>query len=174
MKRYLLPALVAGFGAGVLSIVPVVNSFTCCLFVPLAAYFALFLDLRAAGNFREPIEVEHAILIGVFTGLFAALFSTLFDVTITMITRSNPIIDEFIGMQNLINSIPFISLEDKKISINLIAGMINDLETTGFSFLYTTSKLFTNLIVYTIFGLAGGLIGRQLINKRIDRFNQGQ
>lgn len=59
MKKY-LPSLVAGFGAGVLSVVPVLKSFACCLIVPAAAYLSIVLYQRA-NNLDERIETSKAI-----------------------------------------------------------------------------------------------------------------
>ena len=44
-KKY-LPTLVCGFGAAVLSTVPGIKNFSCCLLVPAAAAFSILLDKK--------------------------------------------------------------------------------------------------------------------------------
>lgn len=168
MNRY-LPALVTGFAAAVLSVVPIVKSFTCCLIIPFAAYLALVLDQRANRKY-EHISPGHAVFIGIFTGLFAALFSTSLELIITAITKSNDLVEGFGSMQNMINSFP-LDRQLKQQVIDLMAGIVNEIKTSGFSLLYTITLLFNNLIVNVIFGLAGALIGRQIINSRLNKSN---
>ena len=42
-----MPAIVAGFGAGVLHVVPLTKALTCCLVVPLAAVAAIMLEQKS-------------------------------------------------------------------------------------------------------------------------------
>jgi hypothetical protein len=47
-----------------------------------------------------------------------------------------------------------------------MSGIVKDIQTTGFSIIYSITLLLNNLIVYTIFGLVGGVIGVQIINSK--------
>lgn len=163
MKKY-LPSLVAGFGAGVLSVVPLLKSFSCCLIIPVAAYFSIVLYQRA-NNLNEKIETGRAVFLGVFTGLFAALFATTFEVFITLFTKHNDLIEAFGSMQTMINNFPIDETVKQQV-IDLMSGIVKDLQTTGFSIIYTITLLLNNMLVYTIFGLVGGVIGVQIINSK--------
>ena len=163
MKKY-LPSLVAGFGAGVISVVPLLKSFACCLIVPAAAYVALVL-YQKSNNLDEPIETKKAILLGVFTGLFAALFATTFEIVITLFTKQNDLIDAYGNMQSMINSFP-LDTSLKQQVIDLITNVVTDLQETGFSVIYSFTLLFNHLIVDTIFSFVGGVIGMQIINAK--------
>lgn len=163
MKKY-LPALVCGFGAGVLQIVPFIKSFSCCFVMPLAAFFALILEQKST-NSHHKIITKNAVLIGLFTGLFAALFGTTFEILITLITKSNDIIVTFPELQKMVEGFP-VSNEMKNEVIQIFQNVREDILNYGFSFLYTFSILINNLIVNPIFGIAGGLIGAQIINNK--------
>ena len=167
MNNKYLPSLVTGFGAGVLSVVPLLKSFACCLIVPAAAYFSIVLYQRSK-NLDEMIPTSKAVFLGIFTGIFAALFATTFEVMITLFTKHNDLIEAFGNMQNMINSFP-IDDSTKQQVLDLIGNVAEDIKQTGFSFIYTITILFNNLIVNTIFGLVGGIIGLQVINSKYKR-----
>lgn len=163
MKKF-LPSLVPGFGAGVLSVVPIIKTFACCLIIPAAATLSILLYQRAE-NIDKKIETGKAIFLGVFTGIFAALFATTFEVVITLFTKQNDLIAAFGNLQQMINSFP---LDDqlKQEVIDLINMVVTELKTTGFSVIYSFTLLFNNLVINSIFGLAGGVIGLQIINAK--------
>lgn len=163
MKKY-LPSLVTGFGAGVLSIVPLIKSFSCCLVVPVAAYFSILLYQRA-NNLDEKIETSKAIFLGIFTGLFAALFATTFEIFITLFTKHNDIIEAYGNVQTMLNSFPIDDAVKQQV-LDLLNNVVTDLKTTGFSLLYSITLLFNNLLVDSIFGLVGGVIGVQIVNSK--------
>jgi hypothetical protein len=164
LKKY-LSAFVCGFGAGVLTIVPVAKSFSCCLLIPIAAYFALLLD-RKANPIDGKILFKKAIVLGLLTGLYAALFGTVFDIIITFITKNNDLVAGFPELQKMIMDFP-VSEEVRNQVMDLLSSVINQISETGFSFIYFITILLNNLIVYTIFGMIGGLVGAQIINSRI-------
>lgn len=165
MKKY-LPAIVCGFGAGVIQIVPFLKSFSCCLVMPLAAFFALLLEQKST-NDHGRISSKKAIVLGLFTGFAAAIFGSFFEIFITLITKHNDIISTFPELQKMIDSFP-VTDDLKKEVLNLFQKVREDIMTYGFSFLYTFSVLINNLIIDPIFGVVGALIGSQIINSRIN------
>lgn len=165
MKKY-LSALVCGFGAGVLQIVPFLRSFSCCFIIPLAAFVSLILDQRAT-NSRGKISSKRALMFGIVTGLYAALFGSFFELFITLITKHNDIISTFPELQRMIDSFP-VSPEIKTEVLNLFQNVRQEILTKGFSPLYTFSVFINNFVINTIFGAIGGLVGAQIINNRIN------
>ncbi|MBU1100071.1 MAG: hypothetical protein KKA84_06670 [Bacteroidetes bacterium] len=168
MKKY-LSSLVCGFGAGVIQIVPVAKSFTCCLIVPAAAVLAIILDRKANNlSLTEKIPMQKGLMIGLVAGLFAAFFGSTFELLITFITKSNDIIFSLPELQKMIGELPLSPEFTKEIS-DLFYLMADEIKESGFSVIYTVSVLFNNFITSTIFGLLGGLIGTQILNSRISR-----
>ncbi|MCF8259192.1 MAG: hypothetical protein K9J12_00315 [Melioribacteraceae bacterium] len=164
MKK-ILPALVAGFGAGVFSIIPITKALACCFIVPLAAIAAIYLQVRVNGEI-PPIAISKGIVLGLLTGIFAAFFGTLFDVIITMITKTNDLVEGLPQMQQAFQDLP-VSDELKQQAIDMIGAMADEISEKGFSLLYTFSIGFNNFLFDAIFGFIGGLIGIQIINKRM-------
>ncbi|NOX17004.1 MAG: DUF4199 domain-containing protein [Chlorobi bacterium] len=168
MKK-ILPALVPGFAAGVLAIVPVAKNFGCCLIIPAAAVAAVFLEQTSKGN-KESVEMSRALVLGLLTGIFAALFGSAFDVIITLVTKSNELVSAFGELQKVLSNLP-LSDEVKQQVSNLFTNMINDIQATGFSLVYTISMFFNSLITNIIFGLIGGLIGAKIYNSKNQAMN---
>lgn len=162
MKRY-LPTFIAGFGAAVLSIVPGIKSFSCCLIVPGAAILALILDQRVNKN-SERIAAGKAIMFGLMTGLFATIFITTLDVLITFITKTNDFIEALPQSESLIRELKFGPMAEE--SLKLMKQMAKQIQKTGFSPLYLFILFISNFITNTIFGIIGGLVGMGLLNKR--------
>lgn len=164
--------MVCGFGAGVMQIVPIAKSLTCCVIIPVAVVLAIALD-RRANNIpnNKRTETSKAAVIGLLTGIFAAIFGSFFDILITLITRNNDIIAAFPEIQNMLDNFP-ISAAIKDEVINMFQLIIDQIQSAGFSAIYAISVTVNNLIVNTIFGLLGGLVGVQLINSKIQKEKQ--
>lgn len=165
MKKY-LSSLVCGFGAGVLQIVPFLRTFSCCMILPFAAFLSLLLNQKATKS-REKITTKNALLFGIMTGLYAALFGSTLEVFITLITKHNDIITAFPELQKMVEGFP-VSQEIQKEVLNLFQNVRTDIMTYGFSTIYTISIFVNNFIINTIFGAAGGMVGAQIINNRMN------
>ncbi len=164
MKNY-LSAFVVGFGVGVIQVVPVAKSFACCLFMPVAAYLAILLDRKSKGESGE-VEFKQAAIIGVLTGIWAALFGTFFDVFITFVTHSNDVVATFGELRKALESLP-VDETVKKQAGEMLSAVVVDITEKGFSMLYTVSALINNLVVDTLFGFIGGVVGMNVINSRL-------
>jgi hypothetical protein len=162
-KKYIAP-LITGFAAGVLSVVPVLKSLGCCLMLPLAAYFSIYLDIKANGNHLN-LTIQKGIVFGLITGLTAAITGTFFDFAITFITHQNDIITSFAQLQAALNSFPI----DEKTKVEVIAiltRVVENIRVNGFSAFYTLSLFFSSLFTDIIFGMLGGIIGVQILKRK--------
>jgi len=158
-----LPVLVCGFGAAVLTTVPYIKSFSCCLIIPAGSFAALYLNLRV-NNISLPITTKSAILYGLLTGLVAALFSSGFEVLITFITKSNDFVTTLPQTEAAMRSLNMGDILDQ--TMGLLHKMSKEIVTYGFSLLYSIAITFSNLIIDSVFGIIGGIIGMTVINKR--------
>jgi hypothetical protein len=163
LKKY-LPAIVAGFGAGVLHVVPLTKSLTCCLVVPIAAVASIMLEQKAE-NFVGEFSLKRGAILGLLTGLFAAVFGSFFDIFITFITKSNDILIAYSELTQVLDTVP-VPAQVKQEVLNLMRNVKDSIKETGFSSLYAFSILFNNLLVNSIFGLIGGLVGTKVLNSR--------
>lgn len=165
MKKY-ISAFVAGFGAGVLQVVPVAKSFACCLILPVASFIALLLDKKANPTL-DKISMKKGALFGLITGLYAALFGTVFDIFITLITKNNDIISMLPELQKMISAFP-VSESLRTEVMTIFEQVRNDIIQYGFSPVYTFSIMINNAVINSIVGVIGGLVGAQVINQKMN------
>ena len=171
MKNKYLPSLVTGFAAAVLVSIPLLKHVGCCVIVPFAAVYALILDVKL-NKAELPIKGMEAFLFGIFTGLWAAIFSALFETIITLFTHNNDFVQELPGIENVLrNQAPASFKQFIDQAIQIYRHMALEIKTTGFSALYTFAILATNIVIDIIFGIIGGFIGMNYLNKR-DKIKQ--
>jgi len=163
MNKKYLPALVSGFGAAVLTTIPGAESFACCLLVPIASGVSITLYKKSQPGILK-IETGTGLMLGFLTALFAAIFASSFEILITYLTRTSDLSVSMPQAEQLIREMNLGTTAEE--SIEILKQMITDIQTTGFSFLYSVLITLTNLISYTIFGLLGGLVASAIINKR--------
>ena len=163
MNKDYIPAIICGFGAAVLTTIPGIKNFACCLVVPAASFVAIVL-YKKTNRLDEKIAVNKAIILGLLTGIVAALFSTFFDLLITYITHTNEFITGLPQTELIINDLNMGPIMDE--SLKLIKQMGKDIEANGFSALYTIMIFISNIITYTIFGILGGAVGAAILNRR--------
>lgn len=164
--KNILPSFVCGFAASVLTTIPGLKEFGCCLVIPLAGGFTLFLDLKM-NNSSLPIQVKKAIWFGFLTGIFAALFSTSLDIFITAITRTNDFIETLPQSEQIIQDMNLGNLAEE--SLKLMKGVANEIKRTGFSVFYSVIILFSNLIIDVIFAILGAVMAKIFLNKKAER-----
>lgn len=165
MKRF-FPSIVCGFSAAVLTTIPGLKEFGCCLVIPLAGGFSLFLDLKM-NNSLLPFQTKKVIWFGFMTGLFAALFATSFEILITFITRTNDFIETLPQSEQVIRDMNLGNIVEE--SLRMMKGVVAEIKQTGFSFFYAVIILFSNLIVDIIFAIIGATIAKIFLNKRTEK-----
>ena len=170
LKKY-LPTLVCGFGAAVLSTVPGIKNFSCCLLVPGAAVFSILLD-KKINHTDEKVTLGKAFGFGFLTGLSATVFITFFEMLLTYFTKSNDFIQALPQTELLMKQWNLGTMVDE--SLKLMKSMGKEVEKTGFSFIYLFLILSSNFITNTIFGMIGGALGMSLINRKKNQNNLNQ
>jgi hypothetical protein len=162
LKKY-LPTLVCGFGASVLSTVPGIKNFSCCLIVPAAAVISILLD-KKINNSNEKVLLGKTLGFGFLTGLFATLFITTFEMLLTYFTRSNDFIQSLPQTEIIMRQWNLGPMIDE--SLKLIKSVAKEIHKSGFSFIYLLMILSSNFIVNSIFGMIGGALGMSLANRK--------
>jgi len=83
---------------------------------------------------------------------------------IIFITRTNEIAESLAEVEKMIDDLP--SSPIWKEVMDLMYRISDDINKYGFSFIYFISVFVSSTIVNSIFGIAGGLIGMQILNNR--------
>ncbi len=162
LKKY-LPTLVCGFGAAVLSTVPGIKNFSCCLIVPAAAAISILLDKKIKSS-NEKVLVGKSLGFGFLTGLFATLFITTFEMLLTYFTKSNDFIQSLPQTEIVMRQWDLGPMIDE--SLRLIKSVSKDIQKNGFSIIYLLMILSSNFIINSIFGMIGGALGMSLANRK--------
>ena len=163
MNKKYLSALVCGFGAAVLTTIPGTESVACCLLVPVAAGFSVGLYKKSHADVSK-IQTGTGVLLGLLTGVFAALFASGFELILTFITKTNDLIVAMPQTEKVIRDMNLEQAAEE--SLKALRQMTNEIQSKGFSLLYSVLITLANLITYTIFGMLGGVLGTTIINRR--------
>jgi len=162
-KKY-LQVIVSGFGAAVLSTVPGIKNFSCCLLIPAAAAFSILLDKKIS-NSNEMVLLNKSLGFGFLTGLTATVFITIFEMLITYITRTNDFIQTLPQSEIIIQQWDLDSLFGD--SLEMMRNAAHKIEKTGFSLSYLLMFLSSHFIINTVFGIIGGAFGMSLANRKL-------
>jgi hypothetical protein len=168
MSKKYLSALVCGFGAAVLTTIPVIQTIACCLLAPVASAASIFLYKKSQPDLLK-IKTGTGIFLGILTAIFAALFASGFEIIITYFAKTSDLVASMPQAEKVIKDMKLGPAAEE--SLIVISQMISDIQSKGFSFLYTLLITATNLITYSIFGMLGGVIGTAIINKRTNQLS---
>ena len=153
----LVPALIGGSVIGVLSVVPLVNmgNCLCCMWVVLGGAVGAYFYWRELPPERVFSSGEGAV-VGLLSGVFGALFGTFLGYFFMAVVGFNPA-QEF--LQTLLESGWDISPE-----VEEALEVLQD--RGGVSPFFVFAGLFFSLIIDSLFGAVGGIIGAALFRKR--------
>lgn len=151
-----VPALVGGAFAGILSGIPLLNCF-CCLWIigggMLAAYF-LTKD--------SPVMLSSGdgAIVGVFAGIIGAVVDFVISIPLAPLTNAY--------FRRLMEKVA-------EFAEDMPSGWENWLERGAFenSAPWALLGLATNVVIFSILGALGGIIGISLFKKKRARENQG-
>ncbi|MDP4115620.1 MAG: hypothetical protein Q8903_05770 [Bacteroidota bacterium] len=168
-KKY-FPAVVSGFVAAVVTVIPIFKSCGCCVIIPAASVLALWFLLKINKNqftLEELLSVKTCLLMGLYTGIAAAIFSTAFDTVMTYFTRTNDFIEALPLTEQYI--------KDNKLEVmlkeplDLLKYLADQIRRYGFSAAYLFMSLCGNLVIFAVTGMVGGLIGKWFISNKLKR-----
>lgn len=152
----LIPALIGGSVMGVLSTVPIINmgNCLCCMWIILGGGVGAYFYWRQLPPGSDFPSGEGAI-VGLLSGVFGALFSTF----LTYIFMAMDIAPAKEIITNIIESQADLSPE--------VEDFLESLQEEGYvSPFFVFIGLFFSLIINSIFGLIGGIIGAAIFRKR--------
>ena len=148
----LQPAVLGGVLIGVLSALPIVSAgnLCCCLWVLLGGAVAAYLLQQ---NQSTPLSVGDGAIVGMLAGLVGAVVGTV--LTIPVLLMFGPLQAEY--MARILDN-PEIPPEAKQ-------ALGNFMPSGGFSVVWLMFTLFFSLVVDSIFGTLGGMLGALFFKK---------
>jgi hypothetical protein len=153
----LQPALLAGLAIGVLSSLPVVNivNLCCCAWVVFGGALAAYLMQQ---NHPAPITTGDGALVGLMAGAIGAVVGSLVAIPLTMLM--GPYQAQM--FERMIENSGDMPPEVREMLEQWGSGMAGG-AMMGIAFIFS---LIFSLIVYSIFGLFGGLIGAAIFKSK--------
>jgi hypothetical protein len=153
--EYLVPALIAGAAAGVLSAVPFVNlvNCLCCFWILGAGVLAAALLSRDTG---AALTAGDGAIVGALTGIFAAVVSAVVRIPFRSIELSLASRwADFARSMSKGGGLPawLQNLTEQKAP----------LPTASWLFIFS---LFFSAVIFTVFGVLGGIIGISVFRRR--------
>jgi len=154
----LIPALIGGSVIGILSTVPIINmgNCLCCMWILLGGFIGTYFYWRELPPGHELSSGEGAV-IGLLSGIFGALFGTLLGYFFMAVVGFNPG-QEF--LQSILESRGDLSPE--------IEEFLKEFQMRGgLHPFFITIGLFFALVVDSVFGAVGGIIGAAILRKKV-------
>ncbi|MCK5147798.1 hypothetical protein KAR48_13655 [bacterium] len=153
----LIPALIGGGTMAILSTVPLINlgNCLCCMWLLIGGAMAVWFYRKnlPAGTVMTGGD---GALIGLLAGVFGALFFTLLNTLFMAMGNAMPLDDIFDNIRQYQGDI------DPEIE-----DFFNGIGEEGFlSPFFVVIQLIASLIIYSIFGLLGGIIGVAIFKKK--------
>jgi hypothetical protein len=151
MSERLQPAFWGGLFIGVLSALPIVNAGNCCccLWVLIGGGLAAYLRQQ---NLPFQIQAAEGALMGLFAGVIGSGIELVLSIPFQMM--AGPMQQQM--LDRILSQNPDMPPEARAMAERLVAS----------SGLWVF-KLFFNLIVFSVFGLLGGLLGVAIFKKNL-------
>lgn len=153
----LVPALIGGSVMGILSTVPIINmgNCLCCMWILLGGFLGAYLYWRELPPGLEFSSGEGAV-VGLLSGIFGALFGTFLGYFFMAVAGFNP-------GQEILQSL----LESRADLSPELEELLEEFQRRGgLSPFFIFVGLFFSLIIDSIFGTVGGIIGAAILRKK--------
>jgi hypothetical protein len=152
----LQPALLGGVAIGVLSALPVISigNFCCCAWVVFGGALAAYLLQQ---NDPNPVNVGDGAVVGLMAGVFGAIVGSVLSIGVTML--AGPFQAQMIDW--VLNTARDLPPEARSMLEEMRGGVMGS-ALAGIGFIV---GLVFSLVVYSIFGLLGGLLGAVMFKK---------
>ena len=151
----LKPALIGGVLLGILSALPIINYFNCvcCAWVIGGGVLAAYLYVKGTS---VPVTLGRGVALGLLTGIIGTITFALFSIPIFFFGPGMSIMEQ---VRQSIEQAPNVPPQTRQLLQSFSAR-------GGFgTIIYALGFIFT-LVIFSLFGMVGGMIGVALFEKR--------
>ncbi len=156
-SKMLKPALIGGILLGVLSSLPLINMFNCfcCAWVIAGGVVAAYQYVKES---PIPISLGGGVSVGLFAGIIGTVVMGLFSIPLHLLsTRAGGgILEQLKGTMDQLPNVP----PETRQMIESLASR-SDMNTA-----IMLAGMLVTLVIFCIFGMAGGAIGVAIFEKR--------
>jgi hypothetical protein len=155
----MVPIIYGTFVMTSISILPFINFINLffCSGIMLGGLAGVFIYNRQLTGTQIKLTSKDGVMIGVLCGILSGIIVATFNFVFMLISKHNPI-DETLTLMDKFSLPPEVMEQMNKFS--------EEFNKYGFSPTISLVSLFSNLIIYPLFGMIGAVLGVTIINKK--------
>ncbi|MBI5404388.1 MAG: hypothetical protein HY959_13445 [Ignavibacteriae bacterium] len=155
----MVPVLYGTFVMTMIAVLPLVNFINLffCAGIILGGIAGVFSYNRQIAGTDIPLTSKDGVMIGILSGILAGIFVSLINFLFMLMSKHNPV-DEALKLMNDFALPPEVTVQMNKFS--------DEFNKYGFSPTISIVSLFSNLVIYPLFGMLGAILGVSIIKKR--------
>jgi hypothetical protein len=160
----MIPIVYGTFVMTSISILPFINFINLffCSGIILGGIAGVFIYNRQLAGTKIELTSKDGVMIGVLCGILSGILVSSFNFLFMLISKHNPI-DETMALVKDISLPSEVTVQMNKFS--------DEFNKYGFSPTISIVSLFSNLIIYPLFGMIGAVLGVTIIKKKNQKQN---
>jgi hypothetical protein len=160
----MIPVVYGTFVMTSISILPFINFINLffCSGIILGGIAGVFIYNKQLAGTNVKITSKDGVMIGILCGILSGILVSSFNFIFMLISKHNPI-DETMSLLKDISLPPEVTVQMNKFS--------DEFNKYGFSPTISVVSLFSNLIIYPLFGMIGAVLGVTIIKKKNQKQN---
>lgn len=155
----MIPIVYGTFIMTAISILPLINviNLFCCAGIMLGGLAGVFIYNKQLTGTELKLTSKDGVMIGVLCGILSGILVAVFNFVVMVVSKHNPI-DEMMTILDKFSLPPEVIQEMNKFS--------EEYNNYGFSPTISLVSIFSNLVIYPLFGMIGAVLGVTIINKK--------
>ncbi|MFA5404373.1 MAG: hypothetical protein WC358_05520 [Ignavibacteria bacterium] len=155
----MVPIVYGTFVMTSISILPFINFINLffCSGIMLGGLAGVYIYNKQLSGTQIKLMSKDGVMIGILCGILSGILVSAFNFIFMLISKNNPI-DETLSFLKDFSMPPEIMVQMNKFS--------DEFNKYGFSPTISVVSLFSNLIIYPLFGMIGAVLGVTIINKK--------
>ena len=155
----MIPIIYGTFVMTSISVLPLINFINLffCSGIILGGITGVYVYNRQLTGTQLKLNSKDGVIIGILCGILSGILVSSFNFLFMLISKHNPI-DEALTLLKDFSIPPEVMVQMNKFS--------DEFNRFGFSPTISVISLFSNLIIYPLFGMIGAILGVTIINKK--------
>jgi len=160
----MIPIVYGTFVMTSISILPFINFINLffCAGILLGGLAGVFMYNKQLTGTQLKLTSKDGVMIGIMCGILSGILVSSFNFIFMLLSKHNPI-DETMSFLKDFSLPPEITVQMNKFS--------DEFNKFGFSPTISLISLFSNLVIYPLFGMIGAVLGVTIINKKNQKKN---
>ncbi len=155
----MIPIVYGTFIMTSISVLPFINfvNLFFCSGIMLGGLAGVFIYNKQIENTQTDLNSKDGVMIGILCGILSGILVSAFNFAFMLMSKQNPV-DETLSFLKDFSLPPEIVVQMNKFS--------DEFNQYGFSPTISIVSLFSNLIIYPLFGMIGAVLGVTIIKKK--------